>query len=43
MENVMKTLKSLEEYGLLIKCFSKANEREAKEQRGGFITLLMVT
>ena len=39
----MKILKSLEESGLLIKCASKAIQNVAKEQRGGFIGILLGT
>ena len=43
MEDIMKILRSLEESGLLIKCVSKKNKKEAKEQKGGFLCRLLDT
>ena len=39
----MKIIKSLEESGLLIKGVSKAIKNEAKEQKGGFLRMLLGT
>ena len=43
MEDFMKIVKSLEEYGLLIKGVSKTIRNEAKEQNGQFISMLLGT
>ena len=43
MEDFMKIVKSLEEYGLLIKGVSKTIRNEAKEQNGWFISMLLRT
>ena len=43
MKNIMKIVKSLEEYGLLIKGVSETIEKEAKEQTGGFLSMLFGT
>ena len=43
MEDFMKIVKSLEEYGLLIKSVSKTIRNEAKEQNGRFISMLLGT
>ena len=43
MENNMKIVKSLEESGLLIKGISKTIKYETKEQKGGFIPMLLGT
>ena len=43
MEDFMKIVKSLEEYGLLIKGVSKTIRNEAKEQNGRFISMLLGT
>ena len=40
---IMKIVKSLEEYGLLIKGFSKTIKTEVKEQTVGFLSMLLVT
>ena len=39
----MKIIKSLEESGLLLKVFSKTIENEAKERKGGFLSMLLIT
>ena len=39
MSDIMKIVKSLEESGLLIK--SKTIQNEAKEQKGGFLSMLL--
>ena len=43
MNNIMKILKSLEESGLLIKSVSETIKSEAKEQKGGFLGMLLGT
>ena len=43
MKNIMKIVKSLEEYGLLIKGVSETIEKEAKEQTGRFLSMLFGT
>ena len=43
LNNIIKIVKSLEESGLLIKGVSKAIESEAKEQKGGFLGMLLGT
>ena len=40
---IMKIIKSLEEFGFMIKGISKTIENEAKEQRGGFLRMLLHT
>ena len=37
MEDITKTVKTLEETGLMIKCVSETVEYEAKEQKSGFL------
>ena len=41
MNGIMKIVKSLEESGLLIKGFSQKIKNEAKEQKGGFLRMLL--
>ena len=43
MNEILKTVKSLEEFKLLIKAVSKKIKNEAKEQKGGFLTMLLGT
>ena len=43
MNDIMKTVKSLEESGLLIKGVSKTVKNEAKEQKGGYLGILFET
>ena len=43
MEDIMKIFKSLEESGLLIKGISEIIKNEAKEQKGGFFSMLLET
>ena len=43
MNHIMKTVKSFEEAGLLIKRVSKKIKNEAKEQKGGFLIMLLGT
>ena len=41
MNGVIKIVKSLEEFGSLIKGVSKTIKNEAKEQKGGFLSMLL--
>ena len=41
INDIMKIIKSLEESGLLIKGISKTTKNEAKEQKGGLISILL--
>ena len=41
MEDTMKIVKSLEESGLLIKGISEIIKNEAKEQKSGFLQILL--
>ena len=43
MNNVMKIIKFLEESGLLIKRVTKTIKNEAKEEKGWFLSMLLVT
>ena len=43
MEYIMKTVKSLEQMGLLIKGISKIVKNEAEEQKDGFLPMLLGT
>ena len=43
MNDVMKVIKSLEESGLLIKGVSETIKNETKEQKGGFLSMLLGT
>ena len=43
MENIMKIVKLLEESGLLIKATSETIKKEAKEQKGRFLPMLLET
>ena len=43
LNNIMKINKSLEESGLLIKGVSETIKNEAKEQKGGFLGILLGT
>ena len=43
MNDVLKIVKSLEELGLLIKDISETIKIEAKEQKGGFLGMLLGT
>ena len=43
MKDIMKMVKSLEEFGLLIKGVGEAIRNEAKEQKGGFLEMLLST
>ena len=43
MDDILKIVKSLENSGLLLKDVSETIQHEAKEQRGGFLSMLLVT
>ena len=43
MNDLIKIVKSLEESGLLIKKVSQTIKNTAKEQKGGFLSMLLVT
>ena len=43
MEKIMKIVKSLEDTGLLIRGVSETIQNEAKEQKGGFLGMLLGT
>ena len=43
MEDIIKIVKSLEDSSLLLKGFSKTVQNEVKEQKGGFLSMLLGT
>ena len=43
MKNIIKTVKSLENSGLLLKGIRETIENEAKEQKEGFLSMLLGT
>ena len=43
MEYIIKIVKSLEDYGLLLKGVNETIENKAKEQKGGFLSMLLGT
>ena len=43
MNDVMKIIEALENSGILLKGVSKTIENETKEQRGGFLSMLLGT
>ena len=43
MDDIMKTVKYLEESGLIINDISKTIKNKAKEQKGGFFAMLLGT
>ena len=43
MKDIMKIIEALENSGILLKGVSKAIENEAKEQRGGFLSMFLGT
>ena len=43
MEGVIEIVKSLEDSGLLLEGVSETIQNEAKEQKGGFFSMLLVT
>ena len=43
MEDIMKIVKSLEDFGSLLKGVSETIQNEAKDQKGGFLSVLIGT
>ena len=43
MEDIMKIVKSLEDSGLLLKEVSERFQNKTKEQKGGFLSMLLGT
>ena len=43
MDDILKIVKSLQNSGLLLKGVSETIQHEAKEQRGGFLSMLLGT
>ena len=43
MKDIMKIIKALEKSGILLKGVSKTIENETKEQKGGFLSMLLGT
>ena len=43
MDDILKIVKSLEDSGILLKGVSETIKNEAKEQRGGFLSMLLGT
>ena len=43
MDDILKIVKSLEDSGILLKGVSETIQDEAKEQRGGFLSMLLGT
>ena len=43
MNDILKIVKSLEDSGILIKGVSETIENEAKEHKGGFLSMLLST
>ena len=43
MDDILKIVKSLENSGVLLKGVSETIQNEAKEQRGGFLSMLLGT
>ena len=43
MEDILKMIKSLEDSGLLLEEVSETIKNEAKEQKGGFLSMLIGT
>ena len=43
MKNIIKIVKSLEDFGLLLEEVSETIQNEAKEQKGGFLSMLLGT
>ena len=43
MNDIMKIIKALENSGILLKGITKTIENETKEQRGGFLSMLLGT
>ena len=43
MKDIMKIIEALENFGILLKGVSKTIENETKEQKGGFLSMLLGT
>ena len=43
MNDIMKIIEALENSGILLKGVTKTTENETKEQRGGFLSMLLGT
>ena len=43
MKYIIRIVKSLDDSGLLLKGVTKTIQNEAKQQRGGFLSMLLVT
>ena len=43
MEDLIKIIKSLEDSGLLLKSITESVQNEVKEQKGGFLSMLLGT
>ena len=43
MDDILEIVKSLEDSGVLLKGVSETIQHEAKEQRGGFLSMLLAT
>ena len=43
MEDILKIVRSLEDSGLLLKGVNETIQNEAKEQKGGFLSMLLGT
>ena len=43
MDDILRIVKSLEDFGVLLKGVSETIQNEAKEQRGGFLSMLLGT
>ena len=43
MEDLIKIIKSLEDFGLLLKGVTESVQNEVKEQKGGFLSMLLDT
>ena len=43
MDDILKIIKSLEDSGVLLKGVSETIQHETKEQRGGFLSMLLGT
>ena len=43
MEDLIKIVKSLEDSGLLLKGVTESGQNEVKEQKGGFLSMLLGT
>ena len=43
MEDLIKIVKSLEDFGLLLKGITESVQHEVKDQKGGFLSMLLGT